>query len=63
MVRDGDRILIDIPNRKLDIKISGEELKSRLSVWKPPEPRFKKGFMGMYAANVGSAEEGALLHP
>ena len=63
VVCNGDRILIDIPNRKLDIKISEEELKNRLSAWKPPKPRYKKGFMGMYAANVGSAEEGALLHP
>jgi len=63
VVRDGDTILIDIPNRKLDIIISEEELENRLSGWKPPKPRYKKGFMGMYAANVGSAEEGALLHP
>jgi dihydroxy-acid dehydratase len=63
LVRNGDPILIDIPNRKLDIKIPEQELKKRSSVWKPPKPRFNKGFMGMYAANVGSAEEGALLHP
>ena len=63
VVQNGDPILIDIPNRKLDIKISGEELKKRLSAWKPPKPRFEKGFMGMYAKNVGPAEEGALLHP
>jgi dihydroxy-acid dehydratase len=63
VVCNGDPILIDIPNRRLDIKISGEELKKRLFLWKPPPPRFEKGFMGMYARNVGSAEEGALLHP
>ena len=62
VVRDGDPILIDIPNRRLDIKISEEELEKRLSVWRPPPARFEKGFMGMYARNVGSAEEGALLH-
>jgi dihydroxy-acid dehydratase len=63
VVRDGDRIRIDIPNRKLDLLISEEELKRRLSLWKPPPLRFKTGFMGMYARCVGSAAEGALLHP
>ena len=61
-VHEGDTILIDISNRKLDIKISEGELKKRLSTWGPPEPRFERGFMGMYARNVGFAEEGSLLH-
>ena len=63
VVRDGDPILIDIPNRRLDIKISKGELEERLSAWKPPRPRIEKGFMGMYARNGGPAEEGVLLHP
>ena len=63
VVRDGDPIRIDIPNRRLDLNISEEELKRRMSLWKPPPPRFETGFMGMYARCVGSAAEGALLHP
>jgi len=63
VVRDGDLIRIDIPNRRLDIKIPQEELEKRLSLWKPPRPRFEKGFLGMYARCVESAAEGALLHP
>jgi dihydroxy-acid dehydratase len=63
IVRDGDRISIDIPNRKLEIKISEQELMKRLSAWKPPQPKIVNGFMGMYAANVGPADKGALLHP
>lgn len=62
VVRDGDPILIDIPKRTLKIKISEEELKKRLADWQAPRARIEKGFMGMYAANVGSAEEGVLLH-
>jgi dihydroxy-acid dehydratase len=63
VVKDGDPILINIPERKLEINISQEELKKRLSAWKAPKPRIEKGFMGMYAAHVGPAEKGALLHP
>jgi dihydroxy-acid dehydratase len=63
VVRNGDPILIDIPNRRLDIKISEEEMKRRLSMWRPPPPKMERGFMGMYARNVGSADKGALLHP
>jgi dihydroxy-acid dehydratase len=63
VVRDGDPIRIDIPNRTMELKILEEELRQRLSAWRRPRPRIEKGFMGMYAANVGSAEEGALLHP
>jgi dihydroxy-acid dehydratase len=63
VVKDGDPILINIPERKLEINISEEELKKRLSTWRAPKPRIEKGFMGMYAAHVGPAEKGALLHP
>jgi dihydroxy-acid dehydratase len=62
VVRDGDPIFIDTPNRILDIKIPESELKNRLSNWRPPEPNIEKGYMGMYAKIVGSAAEGALLH-
>ena len=62
VVRDGDPILIDIPNRRLDLGIPEGELEKRLSLWRPRPLRFERGFMGMYVKNVGSAEEGALLH-
>jgi dihydroxy-acid dehydratase len=61
-VKDGDLLSIDIPKRKLEIKIPEGELRKRLSAWKAPKPKIKNGFMGMYAANVGPADEGALLH-
>jgi dihydroxy-acid dehydratase len=63
VVKDGDLISINIPKRKLEINISEEELRKRLSTWKAPKPRIEKGFMGMYAAHVGPAEKGVLLHP
>lgn len=63
VVRDGDIIYIDIPKRKLEIRISEEELSKRTAEWKAPKRRIEKGFMRMYAENVGPAEKGALLHP
>ena len=59
-VRDGDSILFDIKARRLDVEISEAELKSRLSQWKAPEPRYKTGVMAKYAKLVSSASEGAV---
>ncbi len=61
IVRDGDKILIDIPNRKLDILISEEEMKSRMDAWQQPEPKVKKGYLARYARLVTSAATGAVF--
>ena len=61
IVRDGDEILIDIPNRKLDILISDEEMKSRMDAWQPPEPKVKVGYLARYAQLVTSAATGAVF--
>src|SRR5205823_7622713 len=58
-VREGDIVVFDLPNRKLDVDISDAELKSRLSAWKPPAPRYTHGVFAKYAALVSSASEGA----
>jgi dihydroxy-acid dehydratase len=57
-VREGDRIEIDIPGKKLNLLISDEELKARLSQWKPMK-RELKGYLKRYAAQVRSAHTGA----
>lgn len=59
-VRDGDTIIFDIKRRRLDVDISEQELKSRLSQWAPPAPRYKTGVMAKYAKLVSSASEGAV---
>ena len=59
-LRDGDSILFDIKARRLDVEISEQELQSRLSTWKAPEPRYKTGVMAKYAKLVSSASEGAV---
>ncbi len=59
-VREGDRIVIDIDARKIDVEIPAEELRSRLGTWRAPEPRYKAGVFAKYAALVGSAADGAI---
>ena len=59
-LRDGDSIIFDIKARRLDVEISEQELKSRLSTWTAPEPRYKTGVMAKYAKLVSSASEGAV---
>jgi len=59
VVQDGDWIEIDIPNRKLNIQISEEDLKDRLRRWKPPAPRVTDGFLTVYARLANPAEKGA----
>lgn len=60
-VRDGDIIHIDIPGRKLEIKLNVAEMKKRLSQVKPHEPRIKTGWLSRYARMVTSAATGAVL--
>jgi dihydroxy-acid dehydratase len=57
-VREGDLIEIDIPGKKLNILITEEELKKRLSQWKPPKKELK-GYLKRYARLVQSASTGA----
>jgi dihydroxy-acid dehydratase len=58
VVRNGDQIEIDIPNKKLSLLISDAELKKRLSQWKPPKKELK-GYLKRYARLVQSASTGA----
>ena len=59
-VREGDIISFDIPNRRLDVEISAEELAARLAAWTTPEPRYASGVFAKYARHVSSAAEGAV---
>ncbi len=59
-VREGDLIRLDVPARRLDVKISDAEIRARLRDWKPPQPRYTRGVMAKYARHVSSASEGAV---
>jgi len=61
VVKNGDIISIDIPNRKLELEVSDREIKNRLSKWKPPKPSISEGYLKRYAEAVTQANEGAVL--
>jgi dihydroxy-acid dehydratase len=60
-VKDGDIININIPEGKLNVEISDEELGKRLAAWKAPAPRITQGYLGRYAKMVSSASTGAVF--
>jgi len=61
LVKDGDEIAIDIPARKIEIKVDDKELEARRQAWQRPAPKFTRGALVRYAALVGSAAAGAVL--
>jgi dihydroxy-acid dehydratase len=61
IVEDGDVITIDIPKRNLHLHLSDEEIKNRLTRWQRPEPKFKKGYLALYARLAESADKGAII--
>lgn len=61
LIEDGDEIFIDIPNRKLELKVSDEVLAERKKNWKAPEPKIKTGYLARYAKMTTSASTGAIV--
>ena len=61
LLKDGDIIRLDIPNKKLEVELSDEELARRRAEWKAPEPKIKSGYLVRYAKMVKSASTGAVL--
>jgi dihydroxy-acid dehydratase len=62
-VRDGDMIRFDVRERVLEVEISDDVLRQRMSLWKPPQPRYPTGVFAKYAALVTSASQGAITRP
>jgi len=61
LLQDGDVICIDIPNRKLEVKLSDAELQKRRASFKPLPPKVKEGWLARYAMMATSAGTGAVL--
>jgi dihydroxy-acid dehydratase len=59
LVRDGDTVVVDVDERRLDLELADDELQRRAREWSQPRPRYETGVFAKYAATVGSASEGA----
>ena len=60
LVRDGDSIRLDIPQRRLELLVDAAELARRQAAWTAPEPKIKTGWLARYAKVVTSAHTGAI---
>jgi len=61
LIREGDIIEIDIPNNRLSVQLSNEELTERRKSWTAPAPRFTSGWLARYAKMATNASNGAVL--
>lgn len=61
LVEEGDRIRINIPETKLELLVSDEELEKRREAWQPRKPKVTTGYLSRYAAMVTSGNRGAIL--
>ncbi|MCX5894758.1 MAG: dihydroxy-acid dehydratase [Proteobacteria bacterium] len=61
LVENGDKIEIDIPAKKIALKVSNDEIERRRKKWHPPEPKIKEGYAYRYSRMVTSASTGAIL--
>jgi dihydroxy-acid dehydratase len=60
VVHEGDPVVLDIPNRRLDLDVAPETLDARRRAWTPPAPRYTSGALAKYARLVSSASVGAI---
>ena len=61
LLRDGDVVSIDLPNRKLEVEVPRTELEARKSIWKAPPPKYRRGWLSRYTKLVTNASTGAVL--
>jgi dihydroxy-acid dehydratase len=60
VLQEGDPLLIDIENRKIDIELPAAEIQQRLNSWKRPEPKYKSGVFYKYIVTVSTSSQGAV---
>jgi dihydroxy-acid dehydratase len=58
LVRDGDEIELDVPNRRLTLRVPDEELARRRAAWKPRPPHFERGYGRLFLDHVLQAHQG-----
>ncbi len=63
LIKNGDKISINIENNSVDLNVSAEELEKRKKEWTAPKPNYSSGALAKYASLVGSAAQGAITNP
>jgi dihydroxy-acid dehydratase len=58
LVEEGDVVELDVPARRLTLRVSDEELSRRRAAWRPPPPRYLRGYGALYAQHVTQADQG-----
>lgn len=58
LVRDGDVIELDVPARRIELKVSDDELARRKAQWRAPKPRYSRGYGALFTTHITQAEEG-----
>jgi dihydroxy-acid dehydratase len=58
LVRNGDRISVDVPNRSITLEVADDELARRKAAWQRPAPRYERGYGLMFSRHIGQADEG-----
>jgi len=61
ILKDDDIITIDIPKRKLEVKLTKGQIAKRFKTWKPVPPKIRTGYLARYSRLVSSADKGAIL--
>jgi len=62
LLKDGDKITIDVYNKTINVDLSEEELEARRAEWKPGKVTILPGYMQRYVKHVSSAAEGAVMN-
>ncbi len=57
-VRDRDLVELDVPNRKLHLRVSDEEMEKRRAAWVKPERRYERGYGALFSEHVTQADQG-----
>ena len=58
LVQTGDEIEVDVAARRIHLHVSDEELARRRAAWKPPAPRYPRGYGAMFSEHIGQADQG-----
>jgi dihydroxy-acid dehydratase len=58
MLRDGDVIELDVEQRRLEVRLTPDELERRRAAWAPPAPRFPRGYGRMFLEHIQQADQG-----